>query len=225
MISIIIPTYNEETNIEAAIKHIKEYSDSGDIEIIITDGGSKDNTVAIAKSYGCLVVNGIKGRGNQLNAGAVVAKGNILLFLHADTFLPVNFIEIINDAFRKNRDPYYWGRFDVKLTGNHLLFRVVEKMISLRSKITGIATGDQAIFIDKPTFSIVNGFKDIPLMEDVDITRRLKRLSPPICLKQCVITSSRRWEDKGIIKTILLMWMLRFLFFIRVNPKHLLRLY
>jgi rSAM/selenodomain-associated transferase 2 len=222
MLSIVIPTYNEVANIETTIKHIAANAGNDNYEIIIADGGSHDKTVELAQSLGCTVVNSNKGRGNQLNAGAEAAQGQTLLFLHADTLLPVNFINLIDNALDKGNG---WGRFDVTLSGKHFLFRVIEKMMSLRSRLTGIATGDQAIFIDKTLFNTISGFKNIPLMEDIELTRQLKKLSRPACLPDRVITSSRRWEENGIVKTVLLMWMLRFLYFIGISPFVLQKLY
>lgn len=191
-------------------------------EIIIADGGSNDQTTKLARALGCKVIYSKKGRGNQLNAGAGAAQGQTLLFLHADTLLPANYISIINKAMDNQ---YKWGRFDVRLSGKHFLFRIIERLMSLRSRITGIATGDQAIFVDKTVFNSISGFKNIPLMEDIDITRRLRKISKPACLVEHVVTSSRRWEEKGILKTILLMWALRFLYFVGVRPVVLQKLY
>ena len=225
MLSIIIPTYNEENNIESTINNIEQLSGNSQLEIIIADGGSTDNTVNIVRSHKCQVINSKKGRGTQLNAGASTAKGDILLFLHADTLLPENFVVYINNSLHNKNTNGLWGRFDVKLSGKHFLFRVIEKMISLRSKITGIATGDQAIFVGREIFLTIGGYKDIPIMEDVELSKRLKKISSPICLKNYVITSSRRWEDNGVIRTILLMWLLRLLYFLGVNPFTLKRFY
>lgn len=222
MISIIIPTYNEAASITDTVKHVVTHAGNENYEIIIADGGSNDETVSLAESLGCSVVKSSKGRGNQLNAGAAAAQGQTLLFLHADTLLPGNFICLINNAISRG---YVWGRFDVTLSGKQPLLRIIEKMISLRSKLTGIATGDQAIFIDKAVFNRLSGFKNIPLMEDIEISRRLKRIKRPACLTERVITSSRRWEQHGIVKTVLQMWLLRFLYFIGVSPAVLHKLY
>ena len=225
MLSIIIPTYNEENNIESTINSIKQFSGNAQFEIIIADGGSTDNTIDLARFHECQVIDSKKGRGAQLNVGARAATGNLLLFLHADTILPNDFITHINNSLYNENTTGSWGRFDVKLSGKHFLFRIIEKMISLRSRFTGIATGDQAIFVDRETFFTIGGYKNIPLMEDIELSKRLKRLSSPVCLKQYVITSSRRWEDNGIIRTVLLMWLLRFLYLLGVSPNFLKRFY
>lgn len=222
MLSIIIPTYNEVENIGATIKNITAHAGDEIYEIIIADGGSDDQTINMVMPLGCKVVQSKKGRGNQLNAGVKAAQGQSLLFLHADTLLPKDFIHHINLALKNE---YLWGRFDVRLSGKHFLFRIIEKMISLRSRLTGIATGDQAIFVNKTLFNQVEGFRNIPLMEDIEITHRFKQISPPACLSEHVITSSRRWEKNGIIKTVILMWTLRFLYYIGVNPVTLQKLY
>jgi rSAM/selenodomain-associated transferase 2 len=225
MISIIIPTLNESAELKTTITHIHKNAHTTDYEIIIADGGSKDDTVSIAKKHYCKIIPSSKGRGLQLNNGAKHAKGDILLFLHADTLLPKDFDQYIDEQFKISPSKHAWGRFSVKLTGNHAFFRVIERMITLRSKVTGIATGDQAIFVKKDVFDIINGYENIPLMEDVEICKRLKKISFPVCLEQKVLTSSRRWEENGIIKTILLMWMLRLSFYIGISPNALVRLY
>ena len=224
MISIIIPTFNEDQTISNTIQHINYSSKTTDFEIIVVDGGSTDNTVSIAEKSNCKIFTTLPGRGTQLNKGASVATGDILLFLHADTFLPRDFDEAIFSALPQ-QSIIGWGRFDVELSGKQYIFRLIEKLISFRSRITGIATGDQAIFVSNTLFKRVSGYQNIPLMEDVDMSKRLNRIIKPKCLKNKVVTSSRRWEKKGIIRTIFLMWMLRFLYFIGVNPITLKKLY
>lgn len=226
MISVIIPTYNEESTLSATINSVRQSASAADnFQIIVTDGGSTDKTIEIAKNERCQIVNSKKGRGNQLNAGAQAADGNILLFLHADTYLPDSFDVLVKNAINSNAGFYNWGRFNIKLSGNHIFFRLIETMISLRSRVTGIATGDQAIFLERKLFEKISGYKDIPLMEDIELTKRLRRISAPICLSNTVITSSRRWENDGIVRTILLMWLLRGLYFIGVNPTTLQKYY
>ncbi len=158
-----------------------------------------------------------------MNAGAAAATGDILLFLHADTRLPVDATKVIVSALRE--DGCNWGRFNVRLSGGHWLFRVIEKLMNLRSCLTGIATGDQGIFVSKRVFQSIGGYADIPLMEDVDISRRLGRLGRPACPRTPVVTSSRRWETHGILHTVFLMWWLRLAYAFGVDPKRLARMY
>jgi rSAM/selenodomain-associated transferase 2 len=141
-----------------------------------------------------------------MNAGAALAKGDALLFLHADTELPAQALSVIELALRRRR----WGRFDVALAGRPWMLRLIAAMMNLRSRLTGIATGDQAIFVARAAFGAVGGFPDQPLMEDIELSRRLKRLGPPACLSDRVVTSGRRWENHGVWRTVLLMWRLRF---------------
>ena len=158
-----------------------------------------------------------------MNAGAERARGDILLFLHADTRLPKDAMSLMLEGLQQTDK--CWGRFDVKLSGLQPLLRLVERLINLRSRLTGIATGDQAMFIRRARFDVIDGFPEIPLMEDISISQRLKFYSDPLCLKQQVITSSRRWEQNGIIRTILLMWRLRLAYYLGADPATLARQY
>ena len=192
-------------------------------ELIIVDGGSNDETVAIARSLADQVLTAVKGRALQMNAGAAVANGDILWFLHGDTLPPQNSDALIREALTK--PSRIWGRFNVRLSGRHPLLRIVEIMMNLRSCLTGITTGDQGIFICRETFEQIGGYPEIALMEDIAISKSLKRIKRPVCLLQSLLTSSRRWEQNGIIKTILLMWSLRLLYFFGADPKKLVRIY
>jgi rSAM/selenodomain-associated transferase 2 len=158
-----------------------------------------------------------------MNRGAESSTGDILLFLHADTFLPEQADQLILEGISQTKK--LWGHFDVRLSGRHPLLRVVEFFMNLRSRLTQIATGDQAIFLKKELFEAVGGFLEIDLMEDIDLCKRLKRYGPPLCIGQPVVSSSRRWEEKGLIRTILLMWFLRTAYFLKADPKQLVRLY
>jgi rSAM/selenodomain-associated transferase 2 len=217
-ISIIIPTLNEQGCIAQTLKPLQQFRDYGH-EIILSDGGSRDHTVSIAKPMIDHLANSPAGRAIQMNRGADMATGDILWFLHADTTVPPGANIAIIDCFTDK--PNVWGRFDVRLSGSHPAFRVIEFMINLRSRISGMATGDQGIFMLRYAFDQVGGFSEIPLMEDIAMSQRLKRLKPPVCISQKLITSSRRWEQNGIIKTVLLMWWLRLAYFFGVKPKHL----
>ncbi len=163
------------------------------------------------------------GRAAQMNRGAAIAHGEILLFLHVDTRLPPNADRLITAAL--DGAGHRWGRFDVRLSGHHPLLRIVEGLMNLRSRLSGISTGDQAIFVRRADFESVGGFPDIALMEDIALSRRLKRLARPCCLRQRLVTSSRRWEANGIVRTIALMWWLRLAYFLGADPARLRKRY
>jgi len=211
-VSIIIPTLNEAATIQTSLAALQHYRQAGH-ELIVSDGGSTDETCLLSQSWADKVISSSSGRASQMNAGATHSSGDILLFLHADTQLPGQALEPI---IKQNLPG--WGRFDVKLSGCHPLFRLIETMMNLRSRISGIATGDQAIFIDQELFHHIGGFPEIPLMEDISLSRQLKKHSKPLCLRQRVTTSSRRWEQHGISRTILLMWRLRLAYFLGADP-------
>lgn len=221
-LSIIIPTYNESQSIENTLISLMHLIEAGH-EVIIVDGGSEDDTVSICKKYTGNVLLASKGRANQMNCGAQKASKDILVFLHADTILPDNAAyQIINALSLSNSK---WGHFKVKLNGENRLLRIIEFLMNTRSCFTGIVTGDQTMFIRRTLFEIIHGYKNIPLMEDVEISKSLKKYSMPICMKSSVISSSRRWETKGYLRTIFLMWKLRLLYFLGVSAKKLVKLY
>jgi rSAM/selenodomain-associated transferase 2 len=180
--------------------------------VIVVDGGSDDGTAGLAAGLCDRVMVAPRGRAAQMNAGAREARGDILLFLHADTRLPENFI----------LDRHAWGRFDVRIEGRHPFLPVVAWAMNLRSRLTGIATGDQAIFVRREAFP---GFPELPLMEDVAFSKAMKRRSRPACLREKVTTSGRRWESRGVVRTVLLMWQLRLLFFLGISAERLARRY
>lgn len=219
-ISIIIPVLNEEMNLARLGEHLRTIAQQH--EVIIVDGGSRDNTLHIAYQLTDAVIVSSPGRAVQMNSGAEIASGEVLLFLHADTFLPDDALEIITAL---SAEKNYWGRFDVRLSSNRFVFRLIETLMNLRSCMTSIATGDQAMFIEKNLFQRVGGFPEIALMEDIEISRRLKKIAKPVCLKQKVITSSRRWENNGVVATVLLMWKLRLYYFFGMSPEKLKQLY
>jgi len=221
-ISVIVPILNEATIIRSALRALQPLRQAGH-EVIVADGGSSDDSAALAMELADRVIHSAPGRARQMNAGARVASGDILLFLHADTMLPRTVERIIITAL--DRSPRCWGRFDVHLAGRQRPLRLVEAMMNLRSRLGGIATGDQAMFVRRSAFEEIGGFPAIELMEDIALSKRLKRLSPPLCLRQRVITSSRRWEQNGILHTILLMWRLRLAYFLGADPAHLARRY
>ena len=179
----------------------------------MVDGGSSDGTPELARPYCDRLIASPRGRSLQMNAGARVAAGDVLLFLHADTRLPERF-EIPVGVI--------WGRFDVEIDGRHPLLKVVAWSMNLRSRLTGIATGDQAIFVRREAFA---GFPEIPLMEDIAFSRAMKQRAAPACLREKVVTSGRRWDSRGVLRTIVLMWRLRLAYFLGARPEDLARLY
>ncbi len=219
-ISIIIPTYNEEVGIITFLTKLQVMRP--DCELIVVDGGSDDDTVSLVESLVDDVVRSDKGRALQMNVGAAMASAPILLFLHADTFLPKDALEQVQTAMDKG---FLWGRFDVKLSGKSFVLSLVAWMMNKRSCLTGIATGDQALFVDKTLFDELGGFANIALMEDIDLSSKLKKQTKPYCVKAKVISSSRRWLSFGVVKTVLLMWWLRFRYFIGSDPTDLEQLY
>lgn len=219
-LSIIVPTFNEATCIEATLRRLQPLRDQGH-EIIVADGASTDTTVALAAPLCDRMVHAPQGRARQMNEAARFACGNHLLFLHADTRLPDQAATRIAEALGSHP----WGRFDVRLSGQHRLLRVIEAMMNLRSRLSGIATGDQAMFVRRELFETLGGFAEIALMEDIELSKRLKRHGRPACLRDKVLTSSRRWEQRGILKTVLLMWRLRLAYFLGARPEQLSRHY
>ena len=219
-LSIIVPVYNEADQLEKLIRRLRLLEDGLVKDIIIVDGGSSDGTPEkLSESF--TVVHSEKGRANQMNTGAKHANGKWLLFLHADTELTSGHVAtaISEGAL------YKWGRFDVKLSGNKLAFRVIEWFINKRSRLTSVATGDQCLFVRRNIFDEVGGFDVMPLMEDVALTKKLRKLGKPICIDKKVTTSSRRWEQNGTLKTVWLMWKLRFYYWCGVAPERLAQMY
>lgn len=217
-ISIIIPTLNEAVALETSLPALQLYRERGH-EIIVVDGGSHDRTLAVARPQVDRLMQTVKGRAHQMNEGAEVAKHAILLFLHADSFLPEQADELIAQALEA--DNRHWGRFDIRLSNDSLIYRVIEQSVNWRSALSGIATGDQAIFVKKRSFEDVGFFDRIPLMEDVALSKKLRKVSAPCRLKQPVQTSSRRWEKHGVLRTILLMWRLRLAYALGARPEKL----
>ena len=219
-LSFIIPVLNEAEQLESLVTQVKTLL-LENVEVIVVDGVSHDGTLEAIKEIGCQVISSPAGRAKQMNAGAKIAKGDVLVFLHADTCLPNSVIKNITTVIHMHP----WGRFNVSLSGKSYIFRIIEALMNIRSCISGIATGDQCIFVTKILFEKIGGYSDIPLMEDIAISKRLKRTSMPACIKERVTTSSRRWESKGILRTIVLMWFLRLAYFVGVSPHRLQQLY
>jgi len=218
-LSIVMPVLNEAAGIEAALRALAPLRTRG-VEIIVVDGGSSDGTEALARALADRVLSAPRGRASQMNAGAAAAAGDALLFLHADTRLPDDADQLILDGLRRR----VWGRFDVRFDEGGWL-RLVALTMNLRSRLTGIATGDQAMFMTRAAFENAGGFPPIALMEDVALSARLKRLGRPLCLSARVTTSGRRWRRHGLLRTILLMWRLRLRYVLGADPARLARAY
>jgi rSAM/selenodomain-associated transferase 2 len=221
-LSIIMPVLNEGERIPGALDALAHLRALG-VEVIVVDGGSRDATVPRARARADRVISASRGRALQMNAGAEKACGDVLLFLHADTRLPADADHIVlNGLARSGRA---WGRFDVRIDGESPLLVAVAWLMNLRSRLTGIATGDQAIFARRDAFYAVGAFPAIPLMEDIALSKRLKRVSRPLCLRTRAVTSGRRWDKNGVASTVLMMWRLRLAYFFGADPKALARQY
>ena len=221
-LSVIIPVLDDAAAIrrrEAGFRALR-----GAVhELIVVDGGSRDESLEVSRSFATTSWSTAAGRARQMNEGARRAKGDILLFLHADTCIPEGGPARIVRAFAEGKE--VWGRFDVRLSGSHPLFRVVETAMNWRSRLTGIATGDQGVFVCRSVFERLGGFPPIPLMEDIALSRMLRRIRRPVCLRERVLTSSRRWQRDGILKTVLIMWSLRLAYALGADPARLHRIY
>ena len=219
-ISVIIPVLNEEKTIAATLHALVPLQPH---EIVVVDGGSDDRTGEISRQLGAKVLTAERGRARQMNYGARHATGEVLLFLHADTRLPVSALRDITSALDDTRCD--GGRFDVELEGGHWMLKIVGALINYRSRATKVGTGDQAIFVRREVFTRMGGYPDIPLMEDIVLCRALKRLGRVACLRSRVVTSARRWESDGIWRTIFRMWTLKFLYLAGVSPARLKQFY
>ena len=221
-LSIIVPVLDEARGIVPALNALAPFRARG-AEAIVVDGGSADDTMALATPLADRVIAAPRGRAAQMNAGAAIATGDLLLFLHADTTLPEHADGLLLGALS---DPaWQWGRFDVRIEGRSPLLRVVAGFMNWRSQITGIATGDQAMFARRAAFDAAAGFPEIPLMEDIALSKKLKRLSRPLCLAARVVTSGRRFDQAGVVRTVLLMGRLRLAYFLGAEPAALARRY
>jgi rSAM/selenodomain-associated transferase 2 len=229
-VAVIVPVLNEAALLRTCLPELLARGDLD--EIIVVDGGSTDESIEIlckhlppdeARARPLLrLLQAGRGRARQMNAGAQAAEADVLLFLHVDTRLPPQAAERVREAVRRGS---LWGYFDVRLSGRHALFRLIERLMTWRAAATGIATGDQALFVRRDLFRLFGGFAPIVLMEDIELCRRLKWAARPVRLRAAVVTSSRRWEQRGILRTILLMWTLRFLYWLGVSPARLARWY
>ena len=220
-LSIVVPCLDEADGIVEALHALAPLRRAGH-EVIVVDAGN-DGTDRLARPLADRVLRSPRGRALQMNRGAACAAGDILVFLHADTRLPDAADRLLTE--RMGRSGRRWGRFDVRLTGRQPLLRVIERLMNWRSRLTRIATGDQAIFVERTLFAAVGGFPEIALMEDVALSVRLREAGPPLCLRERVLTSSRRWERHGTLRTVLFMWWLRLRYFCGASPARLARDY
>lgn len=221
-LSIIIPALNEAACIAGTLEYLQPMRLRGH-EVIVVDGGSADSTICIAGQFADLVIRTDRGRARQMNAGAKHARGDILWFLHADTRVPENADQQIIAALAAGIN--CWGRFDVVLAGQGVLLDGIAWSMNLRSRLTGIATGDQGIFMTRAAYEQIGGYEDIPLMEDIAASRALGALTRPAALRTALHTSARRWRRHGVIRTILTMWCLRLGYFLGISPQRMTRYY
>jgi rSAM/selenodomain-associated transferase 2 len=218
VLSIVMPVLDEAAQMPAALQALAPWRAAGLVELIVVDGGSRDDTPAHCRAAADQVLVTARGRARQMNAGARLASAPALLFLHADTRLPPDTPARVATALTRCA----WGRFDVRIDGRSRWLPLVAALMNLRSRLTAVATGDQALFMRRDVFDAVGGFPDQPLMEDVEISRRLRRhAGPPACLRAKVVTSGRRWDERGAWRTIVLMWRLRWLYWRGVSAEHL----
>jgi rSAM/selenodomain-associated transferase 2 len=220
MISVIVPALDEESVLAETLSAARQ---GGITEIVVADGGSRDRTVAVARTLADRVLEAPRGRARQMNAGAAAAHGDVLLFLHADTRLPPDCAAVIAHALADAA--VVGGHFDVRLDATGIAYRVIERLIIWRSRLTRVATGDQAIFVRRTVFERLGGYPDLPLMEDIALNRMLKQAGRVACLRATVITSARRWHRRGVVRTVLLMWALRAAYYAGVSPERLARVY
>jgi rSAM/selenodomain-associated transferase 2 len=217
-LTIVVPCLNEAEGIAETLDALAPLRRRG-VEVIVVDGGSSDGTLLRVEGRADLVLNGARGRAAQMNTGAVRARGDILLFLHADTKLPHDADALIRDGLA--RSALAWGRFDVSIVGRHRLFPLIAAAMNARSRWTGIATGDQAMFVTRSQFERAGGYREIALMEDIALSASLRRHGPPLCIAQRVSTSGRRWEKHGVVRTVMLMWRLRLAYALGADPDKL----
>lgn len=222
LLSVVTPALNEASRIAAVLAPLQALRAQG-CEIILVDGGSADDTLEQARPHVDHALVSPRGRARQMNAGAAIARGETLLFLHADTVLPDDALALIVDGLATSGR--VWGRFDVRIEGRSRWLPIVGAMMNARSRLSGVCTGDQGMFVRRAVFERVGGFPDIPLMEDIALSKTLGRVGPPLALRARVRTSGRRWDTHGALRTILLMWRLRLAYALGADPADLARRY
>ena len=220
-LSIVVPVWMEAAGVVETLEALQPLRAAGH-ELIVVDAGSTDGTAGLASPLADAVVQAGKGRAVQMNAGASVAKGGVLLFLHADTRLPSSALNYLDKFFQSDKA---WGRFDVRLSGQSAMFRVIAWFMNQRSRLTGICTGDQALFVRRDVFEALGGFASLPIMEDIEFSSRLRLVSRPFCIEEPVTTDSRRWDQGGVWHTIFLMWRLRWRYWRGESPETLVHSY
>ncbi|MFT7560581.1 MAG: rSAM/selenodomain-associated transferase 2 [Flavobacteriales bacterium] len=218
-LSIIIPILNERPQIERSIEYLLSLSHVAH-ELIFVDGGSKDGSREFLTAQNLRTIESPRGRAAQMNAGALCANGDILLFLHVDSQTPENMVQRIGEL-----NDFVWGFFRIRLTSDKRIFRFIERGINFRSRVFSVATGDQGLFVKRSKFHQINGFAPIPLMEDIEITRRLKKLAKPYIVADSIQSSARRWQKHGTLYTVFFMWYVQALYVLGVSPNYLVRLY
>ncbi|MGR8948946.1 MAG: TIGR04283 family arsenosugar biosynthesis glycosyltransferase [Gammaproteobacteria bacterium] len=222
LISVVVPVLNEAQNIKKTLA-VWQSRRGQQLELIVVDGGSFDHTVSSAALLADKVISSVPGRARQMNAGAKAASGTHFVFLHADTIMSEQAWQRLLELLNRRRS--VWGFFRARLDNPMLIFRIIASCMNWRARLTAVATGDQCIFVSRDLFEKIEGYADIPLMEDVEICKRLRKLSKPVVVKKRVSTSTRRWESHGIVATVLTMWRLRLAYFVGVSPDKLHRLY
>jgi rSAM/selenodomain-associated transferase 2 len=221
-LSIVVPMLDEEPVVRTSLERLQAWRAEGH-EVVVVDGGSRDGSVAVARPLADQTIVARRGRATQMNAGANAASGDVLLFLHADSWLPADAVAAIASALASGAN---WGRFDVTIAGRPAILKVVAWMMNARSRLTGIATGDQGIFVRRATFVEAGGYPSIALFEDIELCSALKRRAGgPACLRQRIVTSGRRWERHGPWRTILAMWRLRLAYALGADPARLAQRY
>ena len=224
-ISIVIPVLNEALGLPVLLSSLADAITDwprSRLEIIMVDGGSTDETLALARSHVDQLISSAPGRARQQNAGAAVARHDLLFFLHADSVVPVDFLTQLDGAWSSGAQ---WGRFNISFDSSQWRYRLLAWLMNWRSRLTGICTGDQGLFIRRDLFVRLGGFADVPLMEDIEISRRVRRQQAPCCVRGPLLTSSRRWRTQGFITTVLFMWSLRWRYFFGASPQRLVKLY
>lgn len=219
-ISIVVPVLNEAVGIVPALQRLQEFRTAGH-ELILVDGGSQDQTVELAVDLVDNLIHSRPGRATQLQAGAAQASGSLLWFVHVDTQIPISAFEDLLRTAQQQSSPRYWGRFDVRISGAHWFLPVVAWCMNQRSRLTRVTTGDQGMFVSRLLYQDTGGYRPLALMEDIEYSKRLRQICAPVCLQGPLTTSGRRWDKKGVWRTILLMWFMRLAYFLGVSPKRL----